>query len=127
MKLIGELNPHNYPTNKNIDNNLKTLFERLQELQDAVGYDLTITSGLRSDEQQASLILAGKTNARHSMHLSGNAADIYDPDGTLKLWANDNLNFFVKTGFWMEAFESTPTWLHVQIQSPKSGNRIFIP
>lgn len=79
MKDISELNPRNYKTNENIDKNLKTLFERVMELQDAFGSDFIITSGLRSDELQAELIAAGKTNAVHSKHIAGAAADIKDP------------------------------------------------
>jgi len=127
LTTIDELNPHNYKTNKNIDTNLDILFDRLMELQNAVGYGLHINSGLRDQAQQNDLIAAGKTNATHSLHLDGAAADIADPDGSLKKWALDNIKLFEVIGFWMEAFESTPTWIHVQIQPPRSGKRIFIP
>ena len=42
MKSIEELNPHNLETNQVIDKNLVILYERLEELQDAIGIDLVI-------------------------------------------------------------------------------------
>jgi LAS superfamily LD-carboxypeptidase LdcB len=127
MKLISELNKHNFKTNPSIDKNLKTLFDRLIELQDAYGSDLTITSGLRSDEQQADLIKNGLSNAVHSKHCVGAAADVYDPNGNLAQWCKGNICFIEQTGFWLEDFSHTPTWVHFQIMAPKSGKRIFIP
>lgn len=127
MILAKELNPHDYKTNPNIDNNLKILFERLIELQDAYGHDLIITSGLRSDEQQLELRQAGKTNAIHSKHLAGAAADVLDEDGELAKWTKDNLQLMEKIGFWMEDFAYTHGWVHYQIMAPFSGKRVFIP
>lgn len=127
VKDISQLNPHNYPTNSTIDCNLTTLFDRLMELQGAVGYDLVINSGLRDQAQQNALIDAGKTNAVHSKHLAGAAADIADPDGSLAQWTKDNLTMMATIGFWMESFDHTNGWVHYQILPPGSGNRIFIP
>jgi uncharacterized protein YcbK (DUF882 family) len=127
MKDISELNPHCYKTNPNIDKNLKTLFDRLLELQAAYKMDLVITSGLRDQAQQDELIAQGKTNARHSKHLSGNAADILDEDGILKSWLSFNVDLLTTIGFWMEDPKHTPTWVHVQIIGPMSGKRVFIP
>ena len=90
MKNISELNPHHYPTTPIIDGNLKILFQRITELQDACEFDFVITSGLRSEEQQAELIATGKSNAKHSKHCSGLAVDIYDPHQELQKWILDN-------------------------------------
>lgn len=127
MKSIEELNPHGYETTPIIDNNLEILFQRVMELQEACGMDFEINSGLRSEELQASLIHLGKSTATHSQHLIGGACDIRDDDGSLKEWAKENMNAFENIGLWLEDFKSTPTWLHCQIQSPKSGKRVFIP
>ena len=83
MTTIQELNPHNYETTPVIANNMKILFDRLMEFQEVSGFGFHINSGLRSDSQQAELIKEGKTNAVHSKHLIGAAADINDPDGKL--------------------------------------------
>lgn len=136
MKDIGELNPHNYPTNKFTDQNLAILFQRLIELQGITEKDLVITSGLRSDEQQASLIKEGLTGAIHSKHLVGAAADILDVDGSLTEWVKENLDACARIGFWMEDFDSiaklarahgSALWVHFQIMAPGSGKRVFIP
>ena len=127
MTTIQELNPHNYPTTPIIDCNLNTLFTRLVELQNAVGHDLKVNSGLRDQAQQNALIESGKTNASHSKHLSGAAVDISDPDGSLASWTKENLTLMGTIGFWMEDFGHTPGWVHYQILPPGSGNRVFIP
>jgi uncharacterized protein YcbK (DUF882 family) len=127
MKDISELNPHKYPTNPSMDKNLGILFERLTDLQRSYGHDLTITSGLRSEEQQAHLISIGKTNAVHSKHLAGAAADVFDADGALAKWVSENLDRVATIGLWMEDFGHTKGWVHFQMMPPASGKRVFIP
>lgn len=127
MKEIAELNPHQYKTNPAIDKNLQVLFERLLEVQSAYGEDFHINSGLRSDEQQAELIAQGKTNAVHSKHLAGAAADVNDSDGKLAEWVKANLSYMEKVGLWMEDFDHTHGWVHFQMMGPASGKRVFIP
>jgi uncharacterized protein YcbK (DUF882 family) len=127
MHTIEELNPHNYPTTPEIDANLKILFDRIMKLQEAIGFDLKINSGLRSEEQQQGLISDGKSKATHSKHITGQAADIDSMDGILYQFVHENINVFEEIGLWMEDFKSTPTWIHVQIVPPGSGKRIFIP
>jgi uncharacterized protein YcbK (DUF882 family) len=127
MEHIEELNPHEYKTSPNVDKNLKILFERLLEFQSAFGTDLVITSGLRDDAQQQELIAQGKTNAVHSKHLAGAAADILDADGKLSQFATTNIKLLEAIGFWIEHPDYTRGWVHLQILGPKSGKRIFIP
>lgn len=127
MENISELNPHGYKTVPNVDKNLQTLFLRLSEFQDAYGKPFTITSGLRDDAQQQELIAAGKTNAKHSKHLAGAAADILDEDGSLAAWVKDNIKMMEKIGLWFEDFGHTKGWVHAQILGPNSGKRVFIP
>lgn len=127
MKDIKELNPRKFKTNENIDKNLATLFLRLSEFQDAYGSDLKITSALRSDQLQQDLILAGKTNAIHSKHLAGAAADVLDRDGKIGEYVLANTKLLEIIGLWCEHPKKTKGWVHFQILGPKSGNRIFIP
>lgn len=127
MISIEELNPHNYPTNELISKNLKILFERLMELQDACEMAFKITSGLRSDEHQIQLIAEGKSNALHSKHCAGLSADVYDPEGVLKEWCLLNEKVLENIGLWCEDFRFTPNWCHFQCSPPKSGKRFFIP
>lgn len=127
MKDISELNPREYPMNPSMAKNLQILFDRVMELQDALEKDLQITSGLRSDEQQMELIQQGKSNAVHSKHCAGAAADILDEDGSIGKWAMENLESIARMGLWIEHPDYTKGWLHVQIMAPKSGKRVFIP
>ena len=127
MKDISELNPHGYKTNEQVDKNLAVLYQRLIELQDAAGMDFTITSGLRSEAQQNELILRGKTNAKASKHLTGFAADIYDPDQVLQKYLTENPKVLENIGLWCEDFSHTPNWVHCQAIPPRSGKRFFIP
>lgn len=127
MITVSKLNPHNYPTNPEIDANLIILCDRLCHIEDAYGQELVVTSGLRSQAQQQSLIASGKSNATHSKHLTGQAVDIYDPNGELKAWIMANLLLIETIEFWFEDFSYTVNWVHFQIVPPASGNRFFIP
>lgn len=65
--------------------------------------------------------------AKGSAHLTCNAIDIEDHDGSLKKYCVANLDLLQSIGLWMEHPMATPTWCHVQRIPPKSGKRIFIP
>lgn len=127
MKSMEELNPHNYSTTDIIHKNLVILYQRLSELQDCIGVDFTITSGLRSDAHQQALIAEGKSTAKFSKHLIGAAADLYDPEKKLAKWCMANLETLASIGIWLEHPDYTKNWLHCQVVAPKSGNRVFIP
>lgn len=127
MESIEELNPHKFKTNETIEKNLKILFERVLDLQKAYGKPFTIASGLRDGFLQQKLINEGKTNAKHSNHLAGAAADILDTDGELAEYLKNNLDVAKNCGLWMEDFNHTKGWVHVQMLPPKSGKRVFIP
>lgn len=124
---LKELNAHSYPTTPEIDANLADLLVKLNKIRTAWAKPMIVTSGLRSQAQQDGLIADGKSNAPHSKHLTGQAADIYDPNGDLKSWIMANISLIEEIGFWFEAFDSTPTWVHFQVLPPASGNRFFIP
>lgn len=123
MITAKELNPNNYsPTPEQADN-LVILLERMNKLRKAYNKPMYITSGLRSAEDQARI----NPKAPKSRHLLGAACDIADGDGSLKKWVKANISLLETIGLWCEDFASTPSWLHVQIIPPKSGNRFFIP
>ena len=126
MISLKELNSHNYPTTHEIDTNLQDLLTKINIIRLHYGQPLTVSSGLRSEAQQQGLIAAGKSTATKSLHLTGQAVDIVD-DGALKEWVKDNVELIASIPLWCEAFESTPTWIHFQTKSPRSGNRFFKP
>jgi len=127
MITIRELNPHDYKTSLIIDKNLSILLQRINEIRNAYGKPMVVTSGLRSESDQDLLIAQKKTNAKHSKHLAGLACDIKDCDGELKAWIKQNVKALEVIGLWCEDFAYTPTWVHFQCSSPLSGKRFFIP
>jgi hypothetical protein len=65
--------------------------------------------------------------SRTSLHMSGEAIDLYDPSGEIDKWLSHNIKALVDLGLWLEHPDATPGWSHVQVRPPKSGNRIFRP
>jgi|ERR1019366_1352738 uncharacterized protein YcbK (DUF882 family) len=120
-----DLNRHEYPTTSEIDTNLDILLARLQKLETEYGSPFIITSGLRSEEQQLGLIRNGLSNAVHSKHLIGAAADIADVDGALNKWCMNNSSALEEVGLWCEVRQGP--WQHLQILPPASQHRWFNP
>lgn len=125
MISLKELNPHNYPTTPEIDANLLVLLDKINRIRTAYGIPMIVTSGLRDQAQQQQLIAEGKSNAPKSHHLTGEAVDIYDPDGLLCDWVHNNKAILENVGLWCETRQGA--WVHFQIVPPKSGSRFFNP
>lgn len=121
MIVSKELNPHNYPTSDEIAKNLSILLERINKIRTAYGKIMVVTSGLRSDADQARI----NPKAPKSNHLKGLAVDISDPDGSLNAWCKANVKLLEEVGLWLE--ERQGNWQHFQCVAPKSGNRFFNP
>jgi uncharacterized protein YcbK (DUF882 family) len=120
---LQELNPHGYETTSEQDANLATLLERINKVRDAWATPMVVTSGLRSQADQARI----NPSAPKSKHLTGQACDIRDTDGSLAKWIQDNMLLMEEIGFWFEDFSHTNGWVHFQIVPPSSGKRVFIP
>lgn len=125
MISLHELNEHNFPTTPEIDANLAILLDRINKVRTAWGKPMIVTSGLRDEAKQQALIAEGKSNAPHSHHLTGEAVDILDEDGSLHAWTKENEKLMEEIGLWME--ERQGPWQHYQIVPPKSGHRWFLP
>lgn len=125
MIKLEELNKHNYNTTPEIDTNLTTLLERINKVRVAWAKSMIVTSGLRSQRQQQVLIEQGKSNAPKSHHLTGEAVDILDMDGSLYDWCKANETLLAEIELWME--ERMGGWVHFQTVPPKSGHRWFFP
>lgn len=66
--------------------------------------------------------------AVRSLHLTCQAIDLYDPDGSLDAWLLDNADTVLKDlGLWLEHPAATKGWAHVQTKPPRSGRRVFYP
>lgn len=118
-----ELNPHDYDLTPEQQVNFDKLCEVMNAVRSAYGRPMLVTSGVRSELDQARI----NPKARGSAHVRGGACDISDPDNNVWGWCMDNLALLAKLGLYLEDKRSTPRWVHFQIFPPKSGNRIFIP
>jgi uncharacterized protein YcbK (DUF882 family) len=123
MISMKELNPHDYKMDKETSDNLDALHLKLNEVRKLYGKSMVVTSGLRSQADQARI----NPKVSKSKHLTGQAADILDKDGDLWRWIMVNMDKMVELGFYFEDKSATPIWVHFQIVPPKSGRRIFKP
>ena len=82
-----------------------------------------ISSGWRPPEVNA----ATPNAATRSKHMTGDAVDLYDPDGEIDGWCMDHLDVLSEIGLWMEHPAATKGWSHLQQIPPRSGRRIFYP
>ena len=130
---ISDFNPHNLRMTEDIESNLNTLMIRIRLLLGKIPTEIlhknsfSVTSGLRSVEQQNKLVEQGKSRAKTSMHVIGAAADLYDPRSELDEWVSQNVKVIEDIGLWFEHKNYTPNWSHIQIYPPQSGKRFFIP
>jgi hypothetical protein len=83
---------------------------------------------INSGWRPPSLNAATPGAATRSLHMTGEACDLYDPKGHLATWAEISASTVLRDlGLWMEAPAKTKGWLHVQTKPPRSGNRVFWP
>lgn len=88
------------------------------------------TGSLVSSGWRPPLVNSSTPNAApNSKHMTGQAIDIYDPDGDLDEWlmTADGQSELVRLGLWMEHPSATKGWAHLQTIPPRSGNRVFYP
>lgn len=67
--------------------------------------------------------------APNSKHMTGQAIDLYDPDGDLDEWllTEDGQKVMTDLGLWHEHPSATKGWSHLQSVPPRSGRRTFYP
>ena len=67
--------------------------------------------------------------APNSKHMTGQAIDLYDPDGYLDEWlmTGEGQAAMTALGLWHEHPSATKGWAHVQTIPPRSGRRTFFP
>lgn len=115
-----------------IQTNLKVLLERINKIRDAYGKPMTVTSGLRLTIDQIRIykekgITDLKLIPMKSLHLSGLAVDISDPNKEMQTWCLANVPLLESIGLWCEDFSATKSWVHYQCKAPASGSRFFKP
>lgn len=111
-----------FPIDGIMEQNLGGLLRSMNLLRDIWGLPMIVTSGYRP--KQLNCAVDGRPKSRH---LTCEACDIADPDGSLGRWSVNHVEILEACGLWMENPEYTKGWVHYQIQPPKSGNRIFTP
>jgi len=103
--------------------NAQITVDRVNELLAAFGEERTVNSGWRPAAVNAKV-----PNAKpKSKHLTCQACDLKDVNGSLDAWCMANLHELERIGLWLEHPDSTQGWCHVQIVAPGSGNRVFRP
>lgn len=108
---------------KEISNNIDKLLIAINKIRTAYGKPMTVTSGWRPQQINASTPGAA-TKSKHTMGL---AVDIQDKDDKLMHWVLANLELMKQLDIFIEDFRWTPGWVHFQLGQPASGNRIFVP
>ena len=115
-----------------VQTELQTLLDRVNQVRSEYAKPMTVTSGLRSMADHKRIYAAkGITDEAKipmkSKHLFGKAVDISDPKQELQAWCLANEAKLAEIGLWMEDFSATPNWVHFQSEPPKSGKRWFLP
>lgn len=111
-----------YPPTMQMLMNSDVLLKRINELQELMQVQFTVSSGYRPGHYNTS---AG--GAEHSPHLTCEAIDLHDRDGIIKHKLQSNTPYLAQLGLYMEWPTSTPSWCHLQTRRPGSGSLIFHP
>jgi len=65
--------------------------------------------------------------APRSRHMTGDAVDLYDPEGEIDEWCMEHLDTLAELGLWLEHPSATKGWSHLQQVPPRSGRRVYYP
>lgn len=110
------------PITKEMSENALLLITLANCVLEDFGEYRTINSGYRDPETNRK---AG--GSPRSKHLTCQAIDLEDRDRELKIYCMKRLDLLEKYDLYMEHPDKTPTWVHLQLVAPKSGNRVFYP
>lgn len=105
-----------------LEENLQGLLDALNKFRTAYGKPMIVSSGLRSSEHNQ--MIGGRSA---SAHLSAQAADFRDADGSLAAYCLSHLSFLEECGLYLEDPSYTKVWVHLQSRVVPSGHRVFIP
>ncbi len=109
-----------FPLTEEHQVNLQKLLMALNAFRWIYGKPMTVTSGYRPGRFNK---LAG--GAKASAHLSCEACDFADADGSLAAWCLANLVVLQRCRLWLEDPTDTKGWIHLQIRPV--ANRVFMP
>jgi len=112
---------------------LLALVNKLIAVAEADGVQFHINpvrkSNLTSGWRPPSVNATTKGAAVNSLHMTGQAVDVYDPDGDFDEWlmSDRGQQAMKDLGIWHEHPAATKGWTHLQSKPPKSGRRTFYP
>lgn len=109
-----------HPLTPEMEANLTRLIQALSIVREAYGKPLKISSGYRPAAINKSV-----KGATRSAHLTCEACDLSDPNREFARWCIANLGVLKRAGLHLEDPRWSPTWIHLQIRRPGSGNRVF--
>lgn len=110
-----------------IKKNGRDTVAKINRLLELAAKDGICCDQLSSGWRPAKVNSATSNSAKNSLHITGEACDLADPNRALAQWCILNLDKLDKIGLWMEDPRWTPTWVHLQTRPPKSGKRVYIP
>lgn len=97
--------------------------ERVSKLLGALGISaVTVSSGFRTSSSNAAT-----SGAKRSAHMSGEAVDLVDTDGSLGRLCLSRVDLLHLYDVYIENPQFTNGWLHIQKRAIPSGNRVFLP
>jgi hypothetical protein len=108
--------------NRDVMKNLYTLGIIINRLREYVNRPFVLTSGYRPAEHNKKI-----GGAPNSAHVTGQAVDIADKDGSLGQYFIQNPQVLNLFDIYIESPTMTPNWVHVSIKPTNSGIRIFNP
>jgi hypothetical protein len=120
---MGRDREYHHELTRELRANARETLRRVNRLLKRAGLTRKVSSGWRPEAINAGVPGA----AKGSKHISCLAIDLEDRDGALDAWCLAHLDVLEEIGLWLEHPDATPDWCHLQIQPPRSGNRVFTP
>lgn len=109
-----------FPLSVELETHLSNLLTALNRFRDLYGKPMFVSSGYRPGHYNSDV-----GGAKNSPHITCEACDFHDVDGSLDQWCQDNEDVLVQCGLYLESPEQTPGWCHLQIRPTR--NRVFLP
>lgn len=100
-----------------------SMVDKTNRLLSLFGSSRKVSSGYRPELINSTI----KNAALHSNHIICRAVDLEDHDGRLDFFCMTHQDDLIRIGLWLEDPRGTPGWCHVQIVSPASHHRVFMP
>lgn len=121
--LMGRDKTYPLEYTETIKKNAQETVERVNRLLEFLGETRRVTSGWRPSQVNKSTPGA----SRGSRHVTAEACDLEDKDGSMDAWCMANLEILETLNLYLEHPDATPGWCHISTAAPASGNRVFRP